>query len=85
MNAAQYEIRAFVSLMLAAGIAVAAGVAQSPLEPEWAQVETETLDHFQTLLRFDTSDPPGREKPAADYVPRDRRRLGGPGAPGCDP
>jgi acetylornithine deacetylase/succinyl-diaminopimelate desuccinylase-like protein len=35
---------------------------------DWAAVEAETLRHFQALVRMDTSDPPGTEKPAADYV-----------------
>ena len=30
--------------------------------------DEETLRHFQALIRFDTSDPPGNEKPAADYL-----------------
>lgn len=41
-------------------------------QPDWARAEDETMRHFQTLLRFDTSDPPstppGGEKPAADYL-----------------
>ena len=37
-------------------------------EPDWAAVESETLAHFRTLLQFDTSDPPGRELPAAEYI-----------------
>jgi len=37
-------------------------------EPDWAALEAETLEHFLALLRFDTSDPPGREKEAADYL-----------------
>ena len=36
-------------------------------EPDWGAVEVETLEHFRTLLQFDTSDPPGRELPAAEY------------------
>src|SRR4029450_1882489 len=36
--------------------------------PHWSRVEEETLRHFQALVRFDTSDPPGNEKPAADYL-----------------
>jgi acetylornithine deacetylase/succinyl-diaminopimelate desuccinylase-like protein len=36
--------------------------------PDWPKVEEETLRHYQELVRFDTSDPPGNEKPAADYV-----------------
>jgi len=37
-------------------------------QPDWSAVETETLQHFRTLLQFDTSDPPGREVPAAEYL-----------------
>ena len=34
----------------------------------WSAIEDETLEHFRALLRFDTSDPPGRELPAAEYL-----------------
>jgi acetylornithine deacetylase/succinyl-diaminopimelate desuccinylase-like protein len=37
-------------------------------EPGWAALEAETLRHFEALLRFDTSDPPGREIEAAEYL-----------------
>ncbi|NKB33610.1 MAG: M20/M25/M40 family metallo-hydrolase [Pseudomonadales bacterium] len=37
-------------------------------EPDWSAVEDETLEHFRALLQFDTSDPPGRELPAAEYI-----------------
>ena len=36
--------------------------------PQWNTIETELLRHFQTLVRMDTTDPPGKEQPAADYV-----------------
>jgi acetylornithine deacetylase/succinyl-diaminopimelate desuccinylase-like protein len=46
--------------------------AQSSSEPDWSKLEAETMQHYQTLLRFDTSDPPltppGGEKPAVDYI-----------------
>jgi acetylornithine deacetylase/succinyl-diaminopimelate desuccinylase-like protein len=46
--------------------------AQSTSEPDWSKLEAETMQHFQALLRFDTSDPPltppGGEKPAVDYI-----------------
>jgi acetylornithine deacetylase/succinyl-diaminopimelate desuccinylase-like protein len=46
--------------------------AQSHPEIDWAKVDAETMQHFQTLLRFDTTDPPttppGVEKPAVDYL-----------------
>ena len=41
---------------------------QTPAAPDWSRIEDETLKHFQTLLRFDTSDPPGREADAAAYL-----------------
>ncbi len=37
-------------------------------EPDWSELEEETLRHFRALLQFDTSDPPGRELPAAEYI-----------------
>ena len=37
-------------------------------QPDWNRTDAETLDHFQALIRFDTSDPPGGEKPAVDYL-----------------
>lgn len=42
-------------------------LAQTP-EPDWAVAETEALEHFRALLQFDTSDPPGRELLAAEYI-----------------
>jgi acetylornithine deacetylase/succinyl-diaminopimelate desuccinylase-like protein len=35
---------------------------------DWAQIDTETLLHFQNLVRMDTTDPPGRELEAAQYL-----------------
>ncbi len=52
--------------------------AQAPVQPNWAQIEAETMQHFQALLRFDTSDPPGNEKPAADYLKQVLEREGIP-------
>ena len=47
--------------------AVSLAKAQAP-QIDWNAIEAETMQHFQALLRFDTSDPPGNEKPAADYL-----------------
>jgi hypothetical protein len=54
--------------LLVLGIGAAKPAAQGPTAVDWATVEAETLRHFQALVRMDTSDPPGGEKPAADYV-----------------
>ena len=37
---------------------------------DWRALEAETLRHFQALVRMDTSDPPGNEQPAAEYLKR---------------
>jgi acetylornithine deacetylase/succinyl-diaminopimelate desuccinylase-like protein len=42
--------------------------AQAPSPNGNSTVEEETMRHFQALLRVDTSNPPGGEKPAVDYL-----------------
>jgi acetylornithine deacetylase/succinyl-diaminopimelate desuccinylase-like protein len=41
---------------------------QAPQPPDWKAFEDETMRHFQALVRIDTSDPPGNEQPAAEYL-----------------
>src|SRR5437773_11590480 len=48
--------------------ATATLVAQAPSQPDWPAIEQETLAHFQALVRFNTTDPPGGERPAAEYL-----------------
>jgi acetylornithine deacetylase/succinyl-diaminopimelate desuccinylase-like protein len=43
-------------------------LAQTPAQPNWAQLDAETMKHFQAILRMDTMDPPGNEKPVVDYL-----------------
>jgi acetylornithine deacetylase/succinyl-diaminopimelate desuccinylase-like protein len=47
---------------------VASLFAQTAQQPDWRALEVETMQHFQALVRADTSNPPGNEKPAADYL-----------------
>ncbi len=61
-------MRATALALLTAVALTSAPHAQTPAEPDWKAVEAETLRHFQALVQFDTSDPPGNEKPAADYL-----------------
>ena len=54
-------------------VTAVASLAAQPTPPiDWAKVDAETLQHFQALVRFDTTDPPttppGVEKPAVDYL-----------------
>ena len=53
-------------LLLFAVVSRPAG--QSTVQPDWPVIDDETMRHFQALVRMDTSDPPGAEKPAADYI-----------------
>src|SRR5687767_6675206 len=63
-------------LIFAAGLTAASFSAQTPGEIDWPRVETESMEHFQSVLRFDTSDPPGNERPAAEYLKQVLERDG---------
>jgi len=39
-----------------------------PIQPEWPRLEDETMRHFQNILRADTSNPPGNEVRAVEYL-----------------
>jgi acetylornithine deacetylase/succinyl-diaminopimelate desuccinylase-like protein len=52
--------------------------AQAQGQPNWTALQNETLQHYQALLRFDTSDPPGNERPAAEYIKQALEREGIP-------
>jgi acetylornithine deacetylase/succinyl-diaminopimelate desuccinylase-like protein len=52
--------RTFVFLLLASALTAA--------DPDWDALNAETLRHFQAMVQMDTSDPPGREQPVADYL-----------------
>jgi acetylornithine deacetylase/succinyl-diaminopimelate desuccinylase-like protein len=57
-------------------VATAAVIAQVPPSIDWSRVEAETLEHFQAVVRADTTDPPGNERPAAEYVKQVLEREG---------
>lgn len=38
------------------------------MAPDWALVEREVVEHLQNLIRLDTTNPPGNELPAAQYL-----------------
>jgi len=46
----------------------AAGTARAQAPIDWKAVEAETLRHFQALVRIDTSNPPGNETLAVEYL-----------------
>jgi acetylornithine deacetylase/succinyl-diaminopimelate desuccinylase-like protein len=60
--------RLAVLLTIAVLATSSSGAAQRAAAPDWTRLEEETLRHFQALVRMDTSDPPGNEAPAAEYL-----------------
>ena len=48
-------------------LATAAVLAQAP-DLDWKTIEAETLGHFQSIVKIETTDPPGNERPAAEYL-----------------
>ena len=71
-------MRILTGCVAAALLLSTAVFAQQPSAPDWARIEEETMRHFQALLRVDTSDPPGNEKPAADYLQQALQQAGIP-------
>lgn len=43
---------------------------------DWPRVTDEAVEHFKALLRIDTTNPPGNERAAADYIARVLEREG---------
>lgn len=66
------------SVVFALAAVLAAPVTTAQSAPDWPAADAETLKHFQALLRFDTSDPPGNERDAADYLKQVLEREGIP-------
>ena len=48
--------------------AIASGATAAPADADWAALEGEALGHLRALLRIDTTNPPGNERAAADYL-----------------
>jgi acetylornithine deacetylase/succinyl-diaminopimelate desuccinylase-like protein len=46
--------------------------------PDWQQLSPEILDHYQSLIRLDTTSPPGNETLAANYLKKVLERAGIP-------
>jgi acetylornithine deacetylase/succinyl-diaminopimelate desuccinylase-like protein len=60
--------RMILVVVLGTLLVPAAALTQGRSQPDWTALQDETMRHFQALLRFDTTDPPGGEEPAALYL-----------------
>lgn len=47
---------------------IALAVSASARQPDWTSVNEEALRHYQALIRLDTTDPPGNETRAVEYI-----------------
>ena len=56
------------SVVMVSMLLAAAGTSGREQAASTAAIEAETLEHFQALLRFDTSSPPGNEIRAVEYL-----------------
>jgi acetylornithine deacetylase/succinyl-diaminopimelate desuccinylase-like protein len=54
--------------LLIVSLASVALTAQGAQQPDWSKVEAETMQHYQAVLRLDTSNPPGNEHLVVDYL-----------------
>ena len=59
-------------------VASAIARAQTRRDPEWNRLQTEIMQHYQAVLRMDSSDPPGNEKAVVDYLEQVLTREGIP-------
>jgi len=59
-------VLSFALVFLAASVRAA----EPAFPADWRAVDEESLRHFQALVRLDTSDPPGGELPAVEYLQR---------------
>jgi len=58
-----------IAILAAASLASAALYAQSGApQPDWSKIEADTMQHYQAVLRLDTSNPPGNEHLVVDYL-----------------
>ena len=56
------------STLIAVLVAAFAAVPRTQPAIDWTAVEAETLQHFRALVRLDTSNPPGNETRAVEYL-----------------
>src|SRR5581483_5538126 len=68
--------RTAIAVLLSVAAAVSIGRAQAPID--WKAIEAETLQHFRALVQIDTTNPPGNESRAVEYVKQVLEKEGVP-------
>jgi acetylornithine deacetylase/succinyl-diaminopimelate desuccinylase-like protein len=66
------------ALIFGVGLSVLgrAGNAQEAYPVDWSAVEIEALEYFSTLIRTDTSNPPGNETAVAEFLKAELEQVG---------
>lgn len=67
-NGPRYWLQRPAILLLSALFLCLPATGQDHYSVDWAKVEPQILEHFTTLLRIDTTNPPGNESRAADAI-----------------
>jgi acetylornithine deacetylase/succinyl-diaminopimelate desuccinylase-like protein len=57
-----------VAILSTLAVGFAAAQPRPVPQPNWPRLEQETLEHFQAILRIDTSNPPGNETAVVEYL-----------------
>src|ERR1019366_1508526 len=57
-----------IILFVSMWVLPAAGVAAQTPAIDWEKQKAETLQHYRALVQIDTSDPPGNETKAVEYL-----------------
>ncbi|MGE3508792.1 MAG: M20/M25/M40 family metallo-hydrolase [Vicinamibacterales bacterium] len=68
----------FAALLLSSLVALASGASPAAQDGSREAFERETLEHFEALVRLDTSSPPGNEYRAVEYLKQVLERAGIP-------
>ena len=66
------------SILLALLVALNPLTGHGQAIPDWKAIEAETLQHFRALVQIDTSNPPGNETRAVEYLKRVLEKEGIP-------
>ncbi len=69
-----------LAIIFASTASVAVLAQARPTQPDWTNLQDETMQHYQAVLRIDTRNPPGNEHVVAEYVKGVLEKEGIPGA-----
>ena len=57
-----------LAFFIAAALMPCSAQSFDPAKPDWTKINDEAMRHYQALVRIDTTDPPGNETRAVEYL-----------------